>query len=94
METAKQMLADIKGKLDELESELERLEAQGVGASGDTNTEAERHRLALQDVLTDMQQRIDEYHELAGIDSPGGQGNWQQMDRDLNELNNELYGAN
>ena len=30
MENAKQMLADIKGKLDELETELEQLEARGV----------------------------------------------------------------
>ena len=59
MENAKQMLADIKGKLDELETELEQLEARGVGSSGDSSTEAQRHQLALQDVLTDLQQRID-----------------------------------
>jgi len=87
MENAKQMLADIKGKLDELETELEQLEARGVGI------EAERHQLALQDVLTDLQQRIDEYHELADMDADG-QGNWQQLDRDLKDLNNDLYGAN
>jgi len=23
-----------------------------------------------------------------------GQGNWQQLDRDLKDLNNDLYGAN
>ncbi len=67
MENAKQMLADIKGKLDELETELEQLEARGV--------------------------RIDEYHELADMDADG-QGNWQQLDRDLKDLNNDLYGAN
>ncbi len=93
MENAKQMLADIKGKLDELESELDHLEAQGVGANGDYGIEAERHQLALQDVLTDLQQRIDEYHELADMDG-SGQGNWQQLDRDLMDLNNDLYGAN
>jgi len=49
--------------------------------------------LALQDVLTDLQQRIDEYHELADMDADG-QGNWQQLDRDLKDLNNDLYGAN
>lgn len=94
METVKNMIADIKGKLDELEAELMQIEKIGVGANGDTNTEAERHRLALQDVLMDLQQRIDEYHELAGMDGDSSQGNWQQMDRDLMDLNNDLYGAN
>ncbi|MBG31476.1 MAG: hypothetical protein CL552_00075 [Alcanivorax sp.] len=93
MENAKQMLADIKGKLDELETELEQLEARGVGSSGDSSTEAQRHQLALQDVLTDLQQRIDEYHELADMDADG-QGNWQQLDNDLKDLNSDLYGAN
>ena len=55
METVKNMIADIKGKLDELEAELMQIEKIGVGANGDTNTEAERHRLALQDVLVDLQ---------------------------------------
>ena len=58
MENVKSMIADIKGKLDELESELESLEKKAISDSGDANTEAERHRLALQDVLTDLQQRI------------------------------------
>ena len=30
METGKQMIADIKGKLDELEAELDQLEKQGL----------------------------------------------------------------
>ena len=94
METVKSMIADIQGKLHELEAELVQIEKIGVGANGDTNTEAERHRLALQDVLMDLQQRIDEYHELAGMDGDSSQGNWQQMDRDLMDLNNDLYGAN
>lgn len=94
MEAAKQMLSNIKDKLDELECELERLEKEGVDKSGDTNTEAERHRLALQDVLMEVQQRIDEFHELAGMDSVNGQTNWQQMDRDLLAMGSELYGAN
>ena len=94
METVKNMIADIKGKLDELEAELMQIEKIGVGANGDTNTEAERHRLALQDVLVDLQQRIDEYHELAGADSVDGQANWQQLDKDLKDLDSDLYGAN
>ena len=94
MENVKSMIADIKGKLDELESELESLEKKAISDSGDVNTEAERHRLALQDVLTDLQQRIDEYHELAGIDGEAAGERWQQMDRDLMDLNNDLYGAN
>lgn len=94
MDTVKEMIADIKAKLDELETELLQLEQRGVDVSGDANTEAERHRLALQEVLTDLQQRIDEYHELAGMDGADGAGNWQQMDKDLMDLNNELYGAN
>ena len=36
---------------------------------------------------------FDEYHELADMDG-SGQGNWQQLDRDLMDLNNDLYGAN
>lgn len=91
METGKQMIADIKGKLDELEAELDQLEKQG---GGDRSTEAERHHLALQDVLTELQQRIDEYHELGGADSVDGQANWQQLDKDLKDLDSDLYGAN
>tara|TARA_R100000750_G_scaffold18878_1_gene12398 strand:- start:532 stop:873 length:342 start_codon:yes stop_codon:yes gene_type:complete len=91
METGKQMIADIKGKLDELEAELDQLEKQG---GGDRSTEAERHQLALQDVLTELQQRIDEYHELTGADSVDGQANWQQLDKDLKDLDSDLYGAN
>lgn len=90
MENAKQMLASIKGKLDELETELGQLETRG---GGDVNTEAERHRLALEDVLTDLQQRIDEYHELVAIDSDAA-GNWQQMDRELMDLGSNLYAGN
>lgn len=94
MEDVKTMIADIKGKLDELETELLLLEQKAVDDSGDVNTEAERHRLALQEVLTDLQQRIDEYHELADIDGAHVSERWQQMDRDLMDLNNDLYGAN
>ena len=43
--------------------------------------------------LADLQQRIDEYHELADMDADG-QGNWQQLDSDLKDLNSDLYGAN
>lgn len=94
MENVKTMIADIKGKLDELETELLQLEQKAVGDSGDVNTEAERHRLALQDVLADLQQRIDEYHELTDIDSVDGGDRWQQMDKDLKDLSSDLYGAN
>lgn len=94
MEDVKTMIADIKGKLDELETELLLLEQKAVDDNGDVNTEAERHRLALQEVLTDLQQRIDEYHELADIDGAHVSERWQQMDRDLMDLNSDLYGAN
>jgi len=93
VENAKQMLADIKGKLDELETELDQLEARDAGYSGDSSTEAERHQLALQDRRTELQQRMDEYHELAEMDADG-QGNWQQLDRDRMDLDKDLYGAN
>lgn len=91
METGKQMIADIKSKLDELESELDQLEKQG---EADRSTEAERHQLALEDVLTELQQRIDEYRELTGAGSVDGQANRQQLDNDLKELDDDLYGAN
>ena len=94
MENVKTMIADIKGKLDELETELLQLEKKAVDDNGDVNTEAERHRLALQEVLADLQQRIDEYHELADIDAPAGGERWHQMDKDLKELSGDLYGAN
>ena len=93
MENAKQMLADIKGKLDELETELEQLEARGVNANGDSGIEAERHQLALQDGCLDLQRRIFEYHRSHDLHEDG-QGNWQQLDRDLKDLNSDLYGAN
>ncbi|MQX52484.1 hypothetical protein [Alcanivorax sediminis] len=94
MEDVKTMITDIKSKLDELEGELLQLEHKAVDDSGDVNTEAERHRLALQEVLTDLQQRIDEYHELADMDGAHIGDRWQQMDRDLMDLSSDLYGAN
>lgn len=94
MEGVKTMIADIKGKLDELETELLQLEQKAVGDNGDAGIEAERHRLALQEVLTDLQQRIDEYHELAEIDGAQKGDHWQQMDQGLKELGSDFYGAN
>lgn len=94
MEDVKTMITDIKSKLDELENELLQLEQKSLGDSGDVNTEAERHRLALQEVLTDMQQRIDEYHELADLDGTQAGDSWKQMDQDLKDLDSDLYGAN
>ena len=87
----KRSIPDHFDKAYELEAELDQLEKQ---RAGDRSTEAERHQLALQEVLTELQQRIDEYHELAGADSVDGQANWQQLDKDLKDLDSDLYGAN
>ncbi|EKF73506.1 hypothetical protein A11A3_13250 [Alcanivorax hongdengensis A-11-3] len=94
MQSGKSLIAAIKSKLDELEEELDGLEMRAASEEGDVEVEAERHRLSLEELLMDVQQRLDEVRELAGSDGLVMEDAWQQMEPELESLGRRLYAGN
>ncbi|MDX1803487.1 MAG: hypothetical protein R3292_05360 [Alcanivorax sp.] len=94
MDSGKALIAAIKGKLDELETELDGLEMQALSEQGDATVEAERHQLSLQDLLMEVQQRLDEVRELTGAAGLVMEDAWQQMEPELESLGRRLFAGN
>ena len=89
---SKQLIAMVKGKLEELDGVLEGMERRAMDQSHDS-MEAEQHRLVLVDVLEELQRHIDELQALSGNDSVG-EATLQSMNDGLADLQESLYGAN
>lgn len=94
----KAYIARIKEKLDEWDDELEKLEQRACDAGGGAMEHWERHKMELQEVLIEMQERIDELRDSAGELIDGMHGNldqaWQRVSRDLELLTDRLFPGN
>ena len=94
----KEYIARIKSKLDEWDDELEKLEQRACEAGGGAMEHWERHKMELQEVLVEMQERIDELRDSAGefigaMDGSLDQA-WQRVSRDLEALTDRLFPGN
>jgi len=94
----KEYIARIKTKLDEWDDELEKLEQRACEAGGGAMEHWERHKMELQEVLVEMQERIDELRDSAGefigaMDGSLDQA-WQRVSRDLEALTDRLFPGN
>ena len=94
----KDYIARIKVKLDEWDDELEKLEQRAREASGSAMEHWERHKMELQELLIEMQERIDELRDSAGEawgDIEGGIDKaWSRVTSDLESLTDRLFPGN
>lgn len=94
----KEYIARIKTKLDEWDDELEKLEDRAREASGDAAEHWERHKMELQEVLLEMQERIDELRDGVGDawgDVKGGLDEaWGKVSKDLEAMTDRLFPGN
>ncbi len=94
----KDYIARIKAKLDEWDDELEKLEERAREATGSAAEHWERHKMELQEVLIEMQDRIDELRDGAG-EAWGEMGDglekaWSKVSSDLESLTDRLFPGN
>lgn len=94
----KEYIERIKQKLDEWDDELERFEESALQAGGDASEQCERHKLELQEMLLEMQERIDELRDegvgMAAVSQSELDQAWQRVSRDLEVLTDRLFPAN
>ena len=88
----------LKDKLEEWHDALVVLEEQARVAGHDSLSEVERHKLELQDMFMELQQRIDELHQFTGNDMAGMSDSidaaWKRLNQDLSDMSDSLYAGN
>lgn len=98
MKERKEYIARIKAKLDEWDDELEKLETRAAEATGSMAEHWERHKMELQEVLIEMQERIDELRDSAGEAwgefGDGLESAWSKVSTDLEALTDRLFPGN
>jgi len=94
----KKHISRIKAKLDEWDDELEKLEDRARDAGGDALEHWERHKMELQAMLVEMQERIDELRYNAEDAWTGIKGGldktWVNVAKDLEALTDRLFPGN
>lgn len=98
MLSTKQYFSRLKDKLEEWHDALILMEEQARVAGHDSLAEVERHKLELQDMYMDLQQRIDELKEAAGQTMPDMNQSidaaWNQLNQDLQDMTDHLFPGN
>lgn len=98
MLSTKQYFSRLKEKLEEWHDALILLEDQARADGHNSLAEVERHKLELQDMYMDLQQRIDELKEAAGQAVPDMSQSidaaWSQLNQDLQDMTDHLFPGN
>ena len=98
MLSTQQYFDRLKHKLEEWHDALVVLEERGRVAGHDSLAEVERHKMELQDMYMDLQQRIDELGEIMATEEPGTKSSidaaWKRLNTDLQDMTDHLYPGN
>lgn len=88
----------LKTKLDEWNNELEILEQQARVEGGDSIAQVEHHKMELQDMFMELQQRIDELRQGLQDAVPKASSSmdaaWARLSKDLEDMSDHLYPGN
>ena len=88
----------LKTKLDEWNNELEILEQQARVEGGDSIAQVEHHKMELQDMFMELQQRIDELRQGLRDAVPKASSSmdaaWARLSKDLEDMSDHLYPGN
>ena len=102
MQTTSDYFERLIHKLDEWHHELTALEMQARLNGGDARAQAELHKLELQEMFVDIQNRIEGLRQglgghvadRHGQSRPPTQAAWQRLTHDLEDMNNHLFPGN
>ncbi|MDF1820056.1 MAG: hypothetical protein P1U64_00685 [Alcanivoracaceae bacterium] len=88
----------LKTKLDEWNSELEVIEQRARVEGGDAAAQIEHHKMELQDMFLELQQRIDELRQGLQDSVPSVSSSmdaaWARLSKDLEDMSDHLYPGN
>ena len=95
MLSTQQYFDRLKHKLEEWHDALVLLEERARVAGHDSLAEVERHKMELQDMYMDLQQRIDELGQVMNEDRDGISDSidaaWQRLNHDLQDMTDHLF---